>query len=129
MNLKGEFKVASYIDQGLYYPYMSINEVDDAYNGMGAEWMNKEVREILDKWFHVFRDAVIIHDCDYDRGFTEEDRLESDKRIKWNMYRCIWHEIPWYRIGTVILLFSCVRIIYRVLQLKGAKAFWKNKIK
>ena len=96
--LKGEFAVADYIDQGLYYPHMSITEIALSYNGIGAAWMNEKIRKFLDKCFHIFKDAVIIHDVDYTKGLTEEDKIDADERLRSNCRRCVWHQIFWWRI-------------------------------
>ncbi len=126
---KGEFTVKPYIDQGPYYPSMSSPEIASCYNGIGAAWMNEKVRKILDKWFAIFKDTIIIHDVGYEKGLTPEDKIEEDERMKRNMYRDIWHNVSIFNVKKIIILFLCVRIMYRLVQLKGDKAFWANKTK
>lgn len=127
MNLKGIYQVAPYIDRGDYYDDMSWSEIDSAYNGIGAEWMPDEARELLDKWFTVFRDAIIIHDCDYQRSLTLEEKLADDVRLLRNMRRCIRHIIPFWHIFKRLELFSVADFFYVIVTKWGDDAFWQGK--
>jgi hypothetical protein len=110
-SIHGEFTVAPYIDQGRYYPNMSYDEVAACYNGMGAEWMGEQARDLLDLTFDIFRDATIIHDVDYCRGITEGDRLDADWRYLYNMRESIKHNVSWWHFRRRLRLRIAARII------------------
>lgn len=129
MNLKGVYKVALWIDTGRYYDDMSWSEIDHAYNGMGAEWMPEAIREWLDEHFEIFRDAVIIHDCDYERGLTEVDKEDADKRLRRNMRRCIRHKVPIWRFLNRWRLYGEALLMYEAVHEFGDEAFWQGKRK
>ena len=127
-SLKDEYEVSSYIDQGPYYPNMSYQEVTSCYNGIGAEWMGEKMRGLLDACFPVFKDAVIIHDVDYCRGITDTDRRNADRRMLRNMYACIQHQIPWWKIRRRLRYFLSARALYRTCQIAGGCAFERAKM-
>ena len=124
---KGEFKVASYIDTGKYYDHMTAPEIALCYNGMGAEWMSPKIRYILDDCFHIFRDAVLIHDIDYAKGLTELDKHDADERLLTNCRRCVWHKIKWWRIFDIWTMLKVAKLLYLAVAVGGDKAFWAGK--
>lgn len=128
LNLKEEYTVASYIDQGLYYPNMSYQEVGACWNGLGPEFFPKKMRGLLDACFPVFKDAVIIHDVDYCRGLTEADKVAADTRMLRNMYACIRHQIPWWNLRRRLRYFLAARALYRTCQIAGGCAFERAKM-
>ena len=128
MNLKGIYTVSDYIDQGPYYPDMSWSEVDHAYNGVGPEKWPEHIREKLDEHLSMFRDAVVIHDCDYDRGLTEEDKRDADERFLRNCRRCVNHHVAWYRHPLFWLEKRAVAYaLYLAVRDFGDSAFWAGK--
>jgi hypothetical protein len=122
-SLKDEYEVAGYIDPGHYYPNMSYQEVAASYNGMGAEWMGEFARKTLDAFFPTFRDPTIIHDVDYCRGITEDDRQAADTRYLRNMKSAIRHNIPWWRFRRRFLARRAAEIVFTACFLFGRSAF------
>jgi hypothetical protein len=112
-----------YIDQGRYYPNLNIEEIDRACNGMGAEWMHKELRKTLDKCFDIFEDAVIIHDIDYSYGNCPTDKEDADSRFLHNMRLSCWHEIPWYLPIKYLRFMGYAKLLYLAVDLGGQTAF------
>ena len=129
-NIHGIYTVADYIDEGPYYPDMSWSEVDASYNGMGPEKWPEFARELLDEWFHIFRDGVIIHDCGFDRGLTESDFFSENIRMKDNFKACVIHTVPWWRFLTRRLLYKIVDLLFEAVSGDtGRNAFWEGKLK
>lgn len=128
-NLKGEFSVNQYIDEGKFYPIMSYDEVREAFNGIGPEFFPPRIRELLDLCFMVFRDAVIIHDCDYQRGLTKEDKIEADLRFLKNMRLCVWHKHSIWQIAKMLRFFGYAKILYLFVRDFGDRAFFEGKLK
>jgi len=128
LDIKGEYRVARYILKGKYYPDMSYQETAEAYNGVGPAWFTPWIRKLLNVLLKVFRDAVIIHDCDYTKGFTLIDKRIADLRFFKNCLLCVVFKLylrPVKAIRFTIYSF----LLYLAVKRGGAKAFWKGKEK
>ena len=83
---------------GNYWPLLTQKLRDSCYNGMGAEWMPKWSRWILDFVFRLLQDGVRIHDVEF--AFAKKTRknfYSINRRMKANFLRLAKSEIPWWR--------------------------------
>jgi hypothetical protein len=109
-----------YIDKGDFYPMLTPVQIQQCCNGMGAEWMGEDIREILDKVFDEFEDCVDVHDVDY---CCKEKKEVADKRFLSNMRKACWYEIPWYRPLKFARFLGWSRALYLAVHLHGDKAY------
>ena len=74
------------------------NELYRIYNGVGASWMKKEWRELLDGLFDEILPAVMGHDLDYAYGDgTYDDFIAANARLEKNGRICADTKYPWWR--------------------------------
>lgn len=83
---------------GLDFPHkVDADEMHRIYNGVGAEWMPKELREFLDGISEALLPAVLIHDIDYAYGDgTLLDFQKANLRLEANGRICADKEYGWW---------------------------------
>lgn len=65
-------------------------------NGIGAAWMPKIARDILNKFAPELVVTSWIHDLDYETGGVEADRVAADDRMYRNGLVIAHHLYGWY---------------------------------
>ncbi len=67
------------------------------YNGVGPEFLNSDLRKVLDKISKELLPAVMIHDVDFTYGDgTLEDFHRANLSLKMNGIKCANFVYPWY---------------------------------
>lgn len=84
---------------------LTIEQLDNAYNGCGPEYLPSFARKALDKITAVFAPAFMVHDVD----FTLADGLKAafdaaNFRLLINCMKCALDAAPWYSRQRYILL-------------------------
>jgi len=98
-------------------------ELNEVCNGCGAA--NAKFDFVPDKiWGTYIGYACHIHDWDYDKGTTEEDKIKADKKFLRNMKKIIsWGS--WYKPKPLQKLRAY--FYYQAVRLKGHDAYWAGK--
>jgi hypothetical protein len=91
-------------------------------NGIGAEWMWDNLRDIISTMNPTLVLAADIHDCAYELGGTEDDREFADlsfleNAIKLAEYKYAWYNPIRYRVKKQAYKF------YSLLKVFGKYAF------
>jgi hypothetical protein len=60
--------------------HLPVEEVARIYNGVGPEWMGKELRAKADRLSKTLLPAVMIHDVDYEYGTGTVQKIEAGPR-------------------------------------------------
>jgi hypothetical protein len=68
----------------------------DKCNGIGANWMWSNLRDMLSVFNPTLVLAADIHDCAYELGGTEEDREIADNAFLSNALKLANHKYGWY---------------------------------
>ena len=103
----------------------SIRTIQNEFNGIGPDRMNKVYRWILTHLGWRYLSATMIHDMDYVKGGTEEDFHKSNLRLRTNLRKILktlfskWN--PWYWVEYV-----SINIIHRACEYYGWDGFHKN---
>lgn len=77
----------------------SVEAREKAYNGIGPDWLPKEIREwMTDRW-HYFAPAAVIHDWDYCHPImrNKADFHEANERFRRNCHKLLRKGVPWYK--------------------------------
>jgi len=128
-NDKKDYNVPWYIFQGAHYPGMQVPEIEKAYNGIGPSWFTPWIRARLDALLSVFYFAVIIHDCDYEKGLSLWEKIRADFRFLLNMLCCVACQLYADNLNKAIRFAIYAAIIYILLLLFGRFAYWTDEKK
>lgn len=103
----------------------TFEELNEVCNGCGAA--DAKFDFVPDKiWGTYIGYACHIHDWEYDKGVTEEDKIKADKRFKDNLFRIIsWGK--WYKPKP--LQKARAYLYYLGVKEKGHDAYWKDKFR
>jgi hypothetical protein len=83
---------------------VTIEEIESAYNGVGAAWMPDGVRGWLTRMSADLRPAVMCHDVDYSFGDgTTADFLAANARFRRNGRICADKKNPWYSLRRYVV--------------------------
>ena len=113
------------LDSCVGFKSATFEELNEACNGCGAA--NAKFDFVPDRiWGTYIGYACHIHDWDYDKGITEEDKMQADKRFLRNLVEIInWG--PWYK--PKLLQRFRAYLYYLAVNKKGHSAYWEGKVK
>lgn len=82
-----------------FFDLSNLESIHSIYNGIGPDWIPKEIRDWLTSRFGYFAAATVIHDWEYhnsDRTMTSF--LASNERLRRNCKRLLEMKgCPWYK--------------------------------
>lgn len=84
---------------------LTEEEIDAAYNGIGADWMPEWLRDKLSKVWHVFEPAAVIHDCQFKHDLDRSiDNFHFRNRQYLNNCLTLTREAyPWWHYKRYVL--------------------------
>lgn len=105
---------------------LTEEQIDECYNGIGADWMPERLRDGISKIWHVFEPAAVIHDCQFKHM---EDRSESmfhlcNRQFRDNCLTLTREAYPWWHYKRYVLSHSADGM-YDILEDYGLPAWQK----
>lgn len=95
-----------------------------ACNGIGAEWMWDNLRELIGKFNPTLELPADIHDMRYEIGGTDADRKFADDEFLANALECANAKYGWYN-PLRYRVRKQARKFYLILRVAGGKA-WRE---
>lgn len=111
------------LEASVSFKSATFEELNAVCNGCGAA--NAKFDFVPDRiWGTYIGYACHIHDWDYDKGVTLEDKFDADKRFLRNLITIIsWGK--WYKPKPLQRLRA--KMYYLAVKKKGYKAYWVGK--
>ena len=106
---------------------LTEEEIDDAYNGIGADWMPEAMRDKLSKVWSTFEPAAVIHDCQFAHM---QDRSRDmfhlcNRQFRDNCIALAREKYPWWNIKRYVLAHNA-DLMYDILEDYGIGAWTWN---
>ena len=84
---------------------MPIEDLADAYNGTGPEFLPQRIRQKLDAVCRPFLPAVEVHDVEFTLSDgTRRSFLIANRHLLWNCIICACDSHPWYSWRRYVLI-------------------------
>ena len=111
----------------------SLEEREEICNGIGPAGWPEGLRNLFNKpWLTYgvsFVPAADIHDWDYAKGTTKEDKRIADKRFYHNCKVLVYKHTSWWKILLLLKRLERAKEFYLAVKFGGKKAYWAGKIK
>ncbi|UDQ97938.1 hypothetical protein AAEX28_13225 [Lentisphaerota bacterium WC36G] len=105
----------------------SNTEINNCYNGCGADWMPTWSRVAIDEVVRLFRGAIAVHDWDFSHSDGTLKSFDLANARFWrNMKKIINYLYSYWNIfdyPNIIRQLSKARTLYRFVDLLGWKAW------
>ena len=103
---------------------LSIDEIRDKANGIGADWMPDALRELVDTLNPSLEPVALVHDLEFDKGGDRLAFLSSNRRFYDNGLKSAkWH-YGWYNPARYYVMYQAWKF-WKLLDRLGHLA-WKG---
>jgi hypothetical protein len=106
---------------------LTEEQIDEAYNGIGADWMPECLRDRISKIWHIFEPAAVVHDCQcrYEQDRSIDNFHFRNRQYLNNCIKLVRDEYPWWHYKRYVFLRSA-DLMYDILEDYGWLA-WKAR--
>ena len=119
------------------YRKLTEEEKEKICNGIGPKWLEKfpfgkTIIDILSSGWICFGASLYepscIHDNDYSKGVTPEDKARADRRFFFNMFLTVKFDMPfhWLIRPKFWKRFAVIWLFYKTVSEFGDKAFFEK---
>ena len=87
------------LERPVSFDLASLEQIQEAYNGIGPDWLPENLREWLTARYGYFAAGALVHDWEYQTA-TDKSReafIRCNERLRRNCRKLLRKGYPWYK--------------------------------